>query len=600
MLKRFSSPGARRALCMLLALPAAFSFTYMLRTDQNFTMINHSVTSVLLWWASWHIMERAANRLNARAVCVCVPFGFLFALMMVAGSLVMQYQTARLGELKTWIGVACATPLLSALCVLVVDAFPKAPALRWPWLEKKLSRLSDRAFFWLCWGLIFAAWIPALIASYPGLYGYDCIYQIDYYLKGAISTHHPILHTWWLGFCIITLGEWLGSPEAGMCVYSLMQMLLLSGAMASILGFVRRHGAGVVLQAVSLVVFMFLPIHPIMGFSGTKDVAFAAFVIWTLIWLLDAAICPQTMHGLRHWLKLLGLGFGMMVFRNQGVYVFAFALAVGLCVMPGVRRRVLAVLLAALALFGVWQGPVSTLLKADRVETVQEMLSVPLVQLSCARVYNGQAISPQDQALIDAYIPQWNYYDYTSCGISDPVKNTFNAPLFREDPMAFVKLWARVGKTCFQNYVDAFLRLTAGAWYPDVHHRDWASHHPYFEYHNTNLDGWFLIERKTPAAFQWLADFYADWADNTSYQKIPVLSMLFSGGLAAWVMLGFIAWAIYQKAWRMLWPAALLFGLWGTVLLGPVVILRYVYALLLSVPLWLAAARSCKGERISL
>lgn len=599
MLKRFCSPGARRGLCMLLALPAAFSFTYLLRTDQNFTMINHSVVSILLWWACWQVMERAAMRLNRRAACVCVPLGFVFSLMMVAGSLVMQYQTARLHELKTWVGVLCATPLLSAACVLAVEAFPKAPALRWPWMEKRLSRLSKRAFFLLCWGLIFAAWLPALIASYPGLYGYDSIYQIDYYLKGAISTHHPILHTWWLGLCVITLGEWLGSPEAGMCVYSVMQMLLLSGAMASILGFLRRHGGSAVMQLACLLGFMFVPIHPIMGFSATKDVAFSAFIVWTLIWLLESALCPQRLQSPKRWAGLLGLGFGLMVFRNQGVYVFAFALLTGLCVMPGMRKRLLLALLSALVAFGVWQGPVSTLLKADRVETVQEMLSVPLVQLSCARVYHANAIAPEDQALIEAYIPQWNYYDYTSCGISDPVKNTFNAPLFREDPLAFVRLWARVGRACPLGYADAFLRLTAGAWYPDVKHRDWASHHPYFEYHNTNLEGWFLIERRTPAGLQWLADFYADWADNNSYQKIPVLSMLFSGGLAAWVMLWFIAWAVCQKAWRMLWPAALLFGLWGTVLLGPVVILRYVYALMLAVPLLLTAARAYKGEKLS-
>jgi len=42
----------------------------------------------------------------------------------------------------------------------------------------------------------------------------------------------------------------------------------------------------------------------------------------------------------------------------------------------------------------------------------------------------------------------------------------------------------------------------------------------------------------------------------------------------------------------MLMPAALLFGLWGTLLLGPVVILRYSYALLIAVPVLIGTIRT--------
>lgn len=590
--------GVCRALCMLLALPSAFSFTYLLRLNQNFTVLNHSLTSILLWWACWRVLEAAAKRANRRLVCVCAPLGLLFSFFMVAGAMVMQYGTARLFQLKTWIGIVCAWPLAAALCALFIGAMPKTSIPRWPRLERFSARIPPRRFFLLCWALIFAAWVPGLIASYPGVYGYDCIYQIDWYMKGAISTHHPLLHTWWLGLCVVTLGGVLGSLEAGMCVYSVSQMLLFSASFASILSYLRRRGAGAVMGLVCLLLFMLVPTNAILSFSGTKDVAFSAFVTWTLLWLLEAAQNPARLKRPRAWAGLVGLGLGMCVFRNQGIYVFVFALLIGLLVMPGTRLRLLSALCAVTVLFAVYQGPVSTWMKADRTDNVREALSVPIVQLARARVRDGAAMDEGDRAAIEAYLPAWSYYDDTSCGISDPVKNSFNTALFRENPSDFFRLWLRVGREHFEAYVDAFLRLTVGWWYPDMTYRDWAAHHPYYEYNNTDMEGWVCLKRSTPACLRWLASLYGSLSDQNAGQKVPVLSLLISVGLAAWVMLLFIAWAIYERRFRLLLPAALLFGLYGTLLLGPVVLLRYGYPLLMAVPALIGVMRGAAKQAV--
>lgn len=583
----------RKAVCMAMAIPAAFSCTYLLRTGLNYTMINHSLVGVLLWWACWQVMERASRHMNRRLAAVSVPLGLMFAMMMVFGSMLYEQGSARMFQLKTWVGVVCAAPLFAAVSALFMDALPRAKAVRLPWAEDRLSRLTDRQFYLLCWGLIFAAWLPGLIASYPGVYGYDCIYQIDYYRKGAISTHHPLLHTWWLGFCVVTLGDWLGSPEAGMCVYSIMQMIVFSASFASILAYLRSRRAGVLMQLACLIAFMFMPTNAILSFSGTKDVVFAAMVIWTLIWMLRNVENAEALRTWGAWARLVALGMGMMLLRKQGIYVFLFALFFGLLVMKGQRRRVLAAMLAAVALFGVYQGPVSTLLKAERVEDVQEMLSVPIMQLSAAHMNHNYDMPQDTKTAIESYIPQWDNYDFTTRAIADPMKNTFNAQLYRQDPSAFWKLWARTGAAYPETYIDAFLRLTLGWWYPDAHFRDPASYHPYYEYRNTYRENseWLILDRTTPTCLRWLSDLYLNLSDYNTDQKIPVISMFTSSGLAAWVMFLFIRWAIYRRRWRMLMPAALLLGLWGTLLLGPVVILRYSYSLIMAVPLLVESMR---------
>lgn len=573
-----------RAACMLLALPSVFSFTYMLRTNQNFTMLNHSVVSILLWWACFRILQEAASRMNRRLALVSLPLGAMLAFGMVAGSLVMQYQSARLFELKTWVGIACATPLGISVCALLMDIRPEAlPRMRISWLD----HCPPRTLFLLCWAVIFLAWIPGLLAAYPGVYGYDAPFQLDYYLRGSFSTHHPVLHSWLFGFFVVTVGKWLGSMEAGMCVYSVLQMLALSSCFASVVVYLRNRGAGSLMAVLCTALFALLPIHAIFSFSATKDVLFSVAVTSTVLWLLNAIHEPQSLGKISKWVRLALCGIGMSVLRNQGVYVFVFAMLACFVLWKGARLRFLTVAAAVALLFGVLQGPVYTMMKAERVENVQEMLSVPLMQMACARVRHGTEMPPEDCEAIESYLPNWNYYDHTTWAISDPIKNTFNTVLFHEDPAAFVRLWARVGLAYPQAYIDAFLRMTAGYWYPDMTGRDWSAQQPYYQYCNIVWEGWPTMERSTPRALEWLANLYEELATYNSDQKMPVISLITGGSasLAAWTLLLFAGWAVYRHQWRMLCPAALLLGLWGTIMLGPVVLMRYAYPLLMAQPL---------------
>ena len=98
------------------------------------------------------------------------------------------------------------------------------------WLEKKCGPiLTGKRSFWISWGVIFLLWLPALLASWPGVYVIDNVFQVQWFLEGNISVHHPILHTYILGFCMEAGKKIFGSYEAGLGVYSVGQMLILSG-----------------------------------------------------------------------------------------------------------------------------------------------------------------------------------------------------------------------------------------------------------------------------------------------------------------------------------------------------------------------------------
>jgi hypothetical protein len=71
---------------------------------------------------------------------------------------------------------------------------------------------------------------------------------------------------------------------------------------------------------------------------------------------------------------------------------------------------------------------------------------------------------------------------------------------------------------------------------------------------------------------------------------LPLVSLFFSSGITAWLMLAFMAYMVYLKKWKCLFPVSFAFFLWLTLLLSPVVLYRYVYPLVVVVPVWVGLA----------
>ena len=144
-----------------------------------------------------------------------------------------------------------------------------------------------------------------------------------------------------------------------------------------------------------------------------------------------------------------------------------------------------------------------------------------------------------------------------------------------------------------------------GFWYPDMQYPDSGAFHAYIEYENTPYDfhtggeyvmddSFLLIERdsKLPALDRALHN----WVYDVSHQRIPVISMLFSVGMYAWILLITVILCICRKQWEMLPACMFLVGLWLTLLLSPVVVYRYGYALGICIPVMLAVClKFCCG-----
>ncbi len=106
---------------------------------------------------------------------------------------------------------------------------------------------KKKSWIWI-WGLMFLAWIPGLLAAWPGVFVVDNVFQMKWYLEGTISAHHPILHTYLLGGCLKLGKQILGSYEAGVALLAVLQMLFLSFVFAYVLHRLKDRFGKEVLQ----------------------------------------------------------------------------------------------------------------------------------------------------------------------------------------------------------------------------------------------------------------------------------------------------------------------------------------------------------------
>lgn len=511
-------------------------------------------------------------------------------------------------------------PLITAVVFFI---FKFAPKLNEIFYFDPAEFFSLRKIFLISWLLIFFAWLPALFAQYPGIFGYDSLVQVLTYNINLVWLHFPPAHTWLLGFFTATLGKFFGNHEVGFLIYTLLQMAALSGTFAIILAYMFAKKISGIWIITWQIFFMFFPLNPIMAMSATKDIFYAIFFALSILLL-------EKISDKKFFLPIILTNFFAIIFRPQGIYVFLFGMFFGMIFMKNLRPILRKIIFACVGLFFVYNFALTNFFGGVKHanDTIKEMSSVPIVQLSRAVIYRREEISAEEFAEIKNYIPNVeSYAEKISQGSSDSLKVSFNAALVRENPKEFFNLWKKFLMKYPTDYFDAFCRLTAPLWYPPLEFEKYYAAQPYFQYESFAQEGdriifyenpfenrtheifkidasfqigerfisdeetknnLIVIENKTLFGLDWLNEFYKNLAYKYSYEKIPVVKFLFSSGFIFWLLMIYIFYCLSQKNYRGLFPANFLFGLWGTMILGPITLFRYTFPLAICLPILFA------------
>ncbi len=568
----------RNSIAALAAFLAVCGINVLYQIRSESTMLSNSVTAMLMFGAFLYVgMQFLKKEGNGRLWICGAAGGILFAALTVWGFSLNYTDTVWNPQVLP--AFLCLAPFFTIGVSAGLRALADGPTAYFI-----AYNFPVRKFYWFCFALLFLSWIPVLLASWPGIFSYDCGWQLAAVADHAWTAHHPILHTAML-WLTRELGRALtGSNQTGALLYSLLQMVLMSALYAEVCLYLRQKKAPKWLWIGSLLFFGFHPVNSLMALCATKDSLFTAVFAVLVVQLLRMAEYPEVFFASRRRQLLFCVNvFFLFAFRNNGFHTFLFCIPFLLWAYRRYWKKMLLLCVICLGLYGIYTGPVYSALGIEPGDP-REMCSV-LMQ-SAARVYSldNSGLTEEQREGILSMIDEEGLNSYMS-RFADPVKAYFHGKEFAENPLPFLKTWVSVGRSHKKMYVDSFLAGTFGYWYPGNSIEDTGSGRDYFEYYCKEFreDVDVTMESRIPA----LSEFYRKIGNEASFQKVPIVAATFNLGAYTWLWLFTMLLLLYSRQWRRLIVMAPFTGYFLTNLLGPVVKMRYHYPFIACAPLLL-------------
>lgn len=574
-------------------------------------VFSNSIFSFMLFLAlipayAWILGDHTARTrmfasVKRRNLCCSAVSGLIFSVCMVLGRDIAISGTVNYANPMVYGTILCLWVLFTAFMVLLLSWIEGFTEESDPIFPKIRAAAPDYKLFLILWLIIFLCWIPTFLAAYPGVYRYDSIYQTSSFaVDGYLHGYHPIIHSLYLIGTLELGNSLLGSYESGLAIYSVSQMLVMSAIYAYACYYLAKRRSPLILQVISAIYFALVPFNAIMAVTATKDTIFSGFFLLTVLFTADLAENPKRFTASKFELSRYAIIlFSMCIWRNNGIYILIVFLPILIVALRKYWKSLLILSLSVMMAYAAYSGPFTAVLDVYAGNPVREALSVPMQQMARAALYNKEELTNEELKNIYDLVGEDHVRQYNA-RIADPVKNGFNSQAFLESPAKYLKTYITVGIKCPEVYLDAFLNLSLGNWYPNMVYPDESSGHQYIEYEdwtqyyeNDRYSEKQIIparESKLPVLDQWLTTYSVD----VTQQEVPVLSMLVSSGFMFFLIVAACAVIFYFKKYRRLLTILMLLGLWGTVMLGPIALFRYTYPLMVCTPFLLHYIWTCR------
>lgn len=559
-----------------------------------------NLMSVFCATAIYILLKRICRKQAASHYIYAAAVSFFLALILILG-----YQLDRNG--MTECGVkGKGMILLHSLC-LAIALFPFGDMLfglieRIPFGMRTTGKVwKSGAVFGISFGVIFLLWIPVWMAYYPIVMSYDFHRQVNEAYKGWIwfNSYQPLIHTW-LIWLFLQIGGALGSNEAGMGLFTLFQMLVVSAAMgyacAGIYRMVKRKWA-VVLAVLFYGVFPFCSVSMMIG---TKDAIFSALFLTFVILLTERNLY----HAKRKWIMELPMvvtAVMMMLFRYNALYAVAAFGVLSLIFARGKEKLRILLLCAVMTVGGkAAQEGIQHGLGTEIRGSSVEKYSLFIQQFARVGYYHSSDMDPEIYRLVDKYVSADSWQRHMPA-LADASRSGVDfAGVWEPDMGQVVKDWFKVGLKYPNEYIDAFLCMTGGFWFPDdrtyCEMQGWGNgdrHGAIFTNNSSASDTYDGIRHISK--FPWLEEKLEEIVSNNAFYNWPVISVLFKPAVYTLSLVMITVVLLYRKQKKQAYICLFPLVYFGTMLLGPTVQFRYVVPVMITVP-FLAALICTSGE----
>jgi len=467
------------------------------------------------------------------------------------------------------------------------------------------KRWKSTAVFGIVTVAVFLCLIPVWLAYYPIVMSYDFHRQVNEAYKGFawFYPYQPIAHTWII-WVFLQLGKALGSYQTGFACMAVFQILLYS--------LVTGYGAAVVYRlskrkwavAAAAAFFALFPFNTVLVVCTTKDTIFTILFTLFFLLLLERNLFASGRKKVVIEVLMVLEGSLMMQFRNNAIYAVAL-FAVLLALLAPKKEKLRVLLLCILLIAGGKsmragiKAAIGTELEAAKVEAY----SVPIQQFARVGHYHMARLQEEDletAVLLERYVPYGAWEEYHP-PISDAVKSSVDSDAYTKDPIRLIKDWLHIGLKFPNEFLDAFLELTRGYWFLDD--VSWAEclgsgvegrMGAVYTYNSSRIEG--VGDIKSDSRFPWLEQRLEKIVSGNCFYDWPLLSVLFKSAFYSWALFLVMTAFLYLKQKEAFVLGLFPFLYFGTMVLGPVVQIRYLFPIMATLPM-LAALLLWKRQK---
>lgn len=563
-------PLAAGTLCTVLGVLSAMSFVvsgegYIGRSDPPASATSYlwcalAVCFAMLYWQ--------AHRRGARAGAWTVVFGLIFGVVNTLGGMLYAYDSWTMLRSPLTLALTLARCMGQALPMMAVFALlhgwlcrgglTRAGVLEEVDCFPRLGRLYRRQPTLCCMLALILCWSPYLIAFFPGTVCWDLgEMAAQFFGLREMDTWHPVFLTWVFGG-LISLSRLLGSDNLGAALYTLLQTVGLSYALAQAMAFLKERGMS---RGVRLAAMAFFALTPFFGgyaqFISKDTLYVSALLLFSLraaqaILLReqdkkpDAVLCAG----------LFGWGLLSCLLRSNGLYV---VLPTALLLIVFAGRKWVDMALAAAVGCALLFSHVLVPALGIKDETASGLYSVCFQQSARVLRDHGDTVTPEEYAELDRVLDGENLPKLYEPWISDPVKYTFKfygqgAAKEKEALARYMTTWRTHLMRYPLSYAEAFFagNISYYAFTPKFKgesYNDQGGNRLVFETYELGPDPKHVHTSQIEALSgvrTLLAIFARGW------RHIPLLSLLYSCAAYTWLLVGVGLSLARRRRWRRL------------------------------------------------
>lgn len=430
-------------------------------------------------------------------------------------------------------------------------------------------------------------WLPAYLAIFPGAYAYDAPTQWEQFCTGNITTHHPVLHTLFLGVCMKAGISIFSSGNVGIALYTIIQMILMACIFVCVLRYLKKWKCPFLVRCLVFLFYGLSPVVHLFVVSSTKDTLFTGVLLLFLVFLTELNFAKNKFFESKKNIVLFVLtALGTMLLRKNGFYVamvVLFLLLLKTCWLEREYiRKMIAMVLLIIAFYYVVTGPIYSVIEVKE-GNIGENLSVPLQQMARTYIYHSSELDKEDCQLLEQYVPREDLYNYVPT-VADGVKAHFRDEYYRANKADFWRLWIKWGMKYPVTYISSFLINTSDYWYPKAIIDGYNVGGDIISYSRYSVGEPGERVEMLPRVY----DFYKEIAEHRSFSEKPLSFLIISPGWYLIMVLYLGVTAFCKGRYEVLMSYIAVFLLVGTALLGPIAQVRYVLILFFAFPLFSA------------